>query len=68
MTDTITYPLKKELLVNGIKVEIIQLSQHSSIGAKIYSTQDARGDEVGLKIYKYLVDEGLITTSFLLTN
>jgi len=64
-TNSITYPLKKTLVVNGIKVEIVKLKEDGEVGAKIFSTQDADGDKVGMNVFNYLIKEDMLTEAFL---
>lgn len=58
---TINYPIKKQFLVAGVKVELIKVGPASVIGAKIFCNDDKKG----LSIYKYMAREGMFNEDFI---
>ena len=61
----VTYPIIKKIDVNGTRVDLVQQRPGEEVAAKIYSTQDDKGDEKGTAIYRYLRSEGFLSPGFL---
>lgn len=57
------FPIKKSLNIMGVKVELIKFKD-KPVGAKVFSGEN---DELGLRIYRYLLHEGMMQDSFLIT-
>ena len=65
MNETLTHPVVKIFSVNGVIVKLIKLKPDSNIGAKVYANGD---DDRGLAVMNYLMREGMVSDSFLLSK
>ncbi len=55
------YPIRKQILVNGVKVEIAKFNENDNVGAKVFCNDDDRS----MAVYKYCVKEAMLTDEFL---
>ena len=60
-----SFPVIKIFTVNGVLVKLVKLNPDSNVGAKVYANGD---DDRGLAVMNYLMREGMVSDSFLLTK